>query len=167
MEWESLSSQLPAATQHNLITGSNLFFLLMPAYKLDDLIWQLLLLSVFINCLIRAFSFSCHLQSGYVGWQSIRCMIRLSPTVLPCLLINARQAFLERKEARGSITLCAVCNLIWEAVMSDRKAALTCHALPEWQIRLLQLDWRVYCLKSGASLIMAGQCVFRICLWID
>lgn len=157
-----------------LITGNIPGFIFLFVFLLD-LSWMtstraenstVYVKSVFINCLIRASSFACHLKSGFVGWQSIRCTI---PLLLLCL-VSVDQCeggiFGEREGARGSITLtlCAVCNLIWEAVISDRAAALTRYALPEWQIRLLQLDWRVYCSKSGASLITSGQCAFCICL---
>lgn len=66
------------------------------------------------------------------------------PTPSAPLPINARGVIRdgEGRVRRGSITLTprAVCNLISEAVISDWPAALTRHALPEWQIRFLQLD---------------------------
>lgn len=55
---------------------------------------------VFTNCLIRASSFSCHLQSGVVGWQSIRCMIPCI-CVLACLLFNARERLLGKVGGGG------------------------------------------------------------------
>lgn len=147
-----------------LITGSLRDFIFVLDLSWIDLTmdWNevALWLSVFINCLIRASSFSCHLQSWFYG---------LTEPFSYCACVSVDQckrSIWEREEARGSITLtlCAVCNLIWEAVISDRAAALTRYALPEWQIRLLQLDWRVYRCKSEASLIMSGQCVFCVCL---
>lgn len=60
------------------------------------------------------------------------------------------------QDTRGSITLtlCAVCNLNSEAVISDRPAAVTCCTLPEWQMRLPQLDW---CVPRKVPLITPGQ----------
>lgn len=99
-------------------------------YKMHDhttgwTVATVLLLSVFINCLIRAPSFSCHLQSGFVRWQCIRCMI---PSVLVCWHVcwsMQERGFCGREEVRDSITLCVLCNLIWDAVISYRAAALT------------------------------------------
>lgn len=72
------------------------------------------------------------------------CDLLAPPSPTAPLPINARGVIWngEGRVRRGSIALTprAVCNLISEAVISDGPAALTRHALPEWQIRLLQLD---------------------------
>lgn len=70
------------------------------------------------------------------------CDLLAPPTPSAPLLVSARGVIWdgEGRVRRGSITPRAVCNLISEAVISDGPAALTRHALPEWQIRLLQLD---------------------------
>lgn len=74
-------------------------------------------------------------MSNKAWWVDKASDVRFSPLLLCCVYADqCKKSSRYRAAARGSITLtlCALRNLISEGVISDRAAALTRYAHPEW-----------------------------------